>query len=121
MRPKKRILIIDKDDIRRGVLAYGLRVHGYCVQQATKIIQAEGYATDLILGYWPLPEKQFVELWRKSDVPCVIVLRPTESCPAELPRIVSPTMEDLLNQIIILTRRKRGPKKGFVRKKLIAA
>ena len=109
MRPRKKILLIDDDETRRGVLAYALQVHHLAVHQCDTVSEARGHLAicevDLVLGR---PSEEFETLWRSLvDTPWLA--------------IVSPTMEDLLNQIIILTRRKRGPKKGFKFNKLTAA
>ncbi len=110
MRPKMWILLIDADETRRGILAYTLDIHLYCVLQAASVAEAWGHEPDLILGRWPLPVAEFDDLWRRSETPCFALLGSADTCPSYIPRIVSPTMEDLLNQIKTLVARKRGPK-----------
>lgn len=123
MRPRKKILLIDADETRRGILAYTLDIHRYCVLQAASVAEAWGHEPDLILGRWPLPVAEFDDLWRRSETPCFALLGSADTCPSYIPRIVSPTTEDLLNQIAALTHRKRGPKrpKGPRVNKLTAA
>lgn len=116
MRPKKKILLIDADETRRGILAFALQTNGYAVYQAAAIGHARAVTLpaepemSLILARWPLSAEEFEQLRKSTEVPCLAVLGNTDGCPEGLPRIVSPTMEDLLNQIILATRRKRGPK-----------
>ncbi len=121
MRPRRKILLIDADETRRGILAYTLDIQRYHVLQVASVAEAWiakawGHEPDLILGRWPLPVAEFDDLWRRSETPCFALLGSADTCPSYIPRIVSPTTEDLLNQIKTLTARKRGPKGPRVNK-----
>lgn len=124
MRPRKRILLIDADETRRGILAYALDVHRYEVHQCETVGEVLPMLwvveIDVILGRWPLPAKEFGTLWRSTETPCLAIIGPKDILSDDpidgiyqFPPITSPTTEDLLNQIKTLTARKHGPKKGY--------
>ncbi len=105
MRPRKKILLIDADETRRGILAYTLDVHRFEVHQCAAVSEARACLAarevDLVLSQ---PTEEFETLWRSLvDTPWLSL-------------VASPTTEDLLNQIKTLTARKRGPKKGTTHK-----
>ena len=125
MRPRKKILLIDADETRRGILAYALDIHRFEVHQCETVMKGNAYLAgpldfDLILAQWPLPPDEFTALWRSTETRFLVVLRPEDTY-LDAVGTRSPTMEDLLNQIKTATVRKRGPKRGFRVKQLTAA
>ena len=117
MRPRKKILLIDADETRRGILAYALDINRFAVRQcgsvkmgAAEIRQNE---FDLILGQWPLPADLYSRLCLKSTCAVLTVVGNGDQTCAENGQIMSPTTEDLLDRIAFLAAGKRGPKKGF--------
>jgi DNA-binding NtrC family response regulator len=114
MKRRNHIVVIDADENRRGILAYTLEIHRYAVHQCGTIREADALLLDemdLVLAYMPLPFGQLRKLWRSTQTPFMAVVIGANIAPDHVPRIISPTMEDLLNQIKTLTARKRGPRK----------
>lgn len=122
MQPHKKILLIDADETRRGILAYTLGIRNFDVVQCESVergaAELRSAIFDLILCRSPLPPQEFSEPWRSTPTPFLALLAPDETY-LNGPGIVSPSTEDLLNRIKTLTARRRGQKLKF--NKLAAA
>jgi CheY-like chemotaxis protein len=110
MRPPRKILLIDRNEERRGVRAFALAVHGYRVTQAAhpKAVR-ERSVFDLRIGVWP------VDAFTAPCTPSLLIYRKGAGEEAlDLAGVnayaCDPSMFDLLERVKILTARKRGPR-----------
>lgn len=111
MRPKKRILLIDNDAERRGVMAFVLRCWGY------KVLANAPGMVELALVRYPISVAQCARLKKKHKCPLLAVAPVSKSAPygaiAEGRIYAQQSMAELLEKVKLLCARKRGPKKGF--------
>jgi hypothetical protein len=110
MRPPRKILLIDRNEERRGVRAFALAVHGYRVTQAAhpKAVR-ERSVFDLLIGVWP------VGAFTAPCTPSLLIYgKGTGEAALDLAGVntyaCDPSMKDLLERVKILTARKRGPR-----------
>jgi CheY-like chemotaxis protein len=116
MRPPKTILLIDRNEERRGVRAFALAVHGYRVTQAAhpKAVR-ERSVFDLLIGVWP------VGAFTAPYTPSLLIYRKGGAGEGALDLAVAdaylcdPSMADLLERVKILTAKKRGPQPNTAR------
>lgn len=125
MRPKKNILLAGLDEQPADVLAYMLRIRKHTVIQATTAIEAErmileaqGHPFDLLLVVMPLDGgRELLKLNAAADwqLPALVVAcdeeRPTFGAAAD--EVLSRghcSHTEILDRVIVLTTRKRGPK-----------
>jgi DNA-binding response OmpR family regulator len=125
MRPKKRVLLIDDDELRISVQRCVLETHGYLVyvaSDAKSVSQVHLVAEvgiDLILCQ---AEIRFYEMSglirmlkrRIADVPVVLVSALRNDDPDTMADVFLPaksTQRELVERIRVLLARKRGPKK----------
>ena len=110
MRPKKRILLIDTDEDRRGEFKFVLTVCGY------NVIQHARGQIDLILVRWPIAAESCKRLKANHDCPLVLMLAKAD---IRIPVVAgvdavltgSTSRLELLERIkVMTTAHKRGPK-----------
>lgn len=117
MRPRKRIILLDLDEDRRGVLAYSLGLNLYHLLQFKHPTEAVDCEPDLIIATWPF-EISPVQVLRRAMGCGLLVLCPTlERAPEDLVanHVLlkgSTTTENVLECVRVLSQRKRGPRKG---------
>jgi CheY-like chemotaxis protein len=109
MRPPKTILLIDRNEERRGVRAFALAVHGYRVTQAARLKAVRERVFDLCIGVWPVgvftaPYTPSLLIYRKGAGEKALDLAVADAY------LCDPSMADLLERVKILTARKRGPR-----------
>jgi len=104
-RPKRRILLIDKDEQRRSCTAVQLDVWGY------RLADPNGHA-DLVLAFTPADEEKIVRLATERDCPSMVVWDGTGIVGTAVDRLlVNPDAAWLRETVKIMLIRKRGPRK----------
>ena len=113
MRPKKRVLLIDTDEDRRGELKFILETCGF------RVIQTALGEIDLIILQWPVSAGSAKRLKEANPHTPLMVLYPVGITAPNVPSadMVMPSAglggrADLLERIRVLVVRKRGPRKG---------
>jgi two-component system, OmpR family, response regulator CpxR len=121
MRPRKRILLIDHDEHRLGVLRFVLKQHQYAVLSAATPQEAEEFERiDLVIAAWPCNATTVGDLAHRHFVPSIVlgygvtgamfdlsidIFMPNQFC--------NPT--DILERVRFGVARKRGPRLGSKR------
>ena len=102
-RPKKRILLIDKDEQRRSCTAVQLDVWGY------RLAETNGHA-DLVLAFTPADEETVARLAFEKECPSMIVWDGNGIVGTSFNRILTtPNAFTLHETVKIMLARKRGP------------
>jgi CheY-like chemotaxis protein len=130
MRPKKRILLISGDELRTSTLKFMLVTRGYAVTAAADAVDAQKYIAsedwDLVLCDLPLPGvKDVTDTVHIAcpHIPTLLLVGKGAPVPSEL---YSPIQErsldatELLDRIKVMCARKRGPRKGAIRKPVVS-
>jgi two-component system, OmpR family, response regulator CpxR len=127
MRPKKRILLIDEDDVRRSVLAYTLHIQGFSVLRAAyaaRVSTLIAFDPHLVIAQWPVDVDglhSLVDAIRERDWQVRLMLV-AESL-TEAPRTVAADVtllksccsgESIVLRARALCARKKGPAKAIV-------
>ena len=112
MRPKKRILLVDSKEDRKGELRFVLEVCGY------RVIEHARGEIAAIVAHWPIAQGTAAKLKKNNpDTPLVVLVPVADEFPlctsADLMLWDSKSRVEFLARLRILTARKRGPKKGF--------
>jgi DNA-binding response OmpR family regulator len=112
MRPRKKILLIDPDDNRRGEFKFILEVRGY------RVVQTARGDADLIIARWPIAHSSCERLKRNNPrTPLLIIAPVAERMPLSVlaDAVVWQSLPrwDLLDRIHVMCSRKRGPRKGY--------
>jgi DNA-binding response OmpR family regulator len=133
MRPKKKILLIDADRERCSVWAYVLATNGYAVHVAEDAAEAKALAViaspDLAIAVLPMPGLDgFLDWWRLAACgrAAIVICEEKRASLAEAAQDAFPSLADvtlhsnvpaaeLLEQVKVLSARKRGPRKGVSR------
>jgi len=103
MRPKRRILLIDSDEVRRSCTAFQLRIWGF--QLATPDSQA-----DLILAFTPVDEKWIAKSARKRGCSALLVWDGKGVVGSGFTRVIIKPNGDMLRASVLeMLVRKRGP------------
>ena len=103
MRPKKRILLIDKDEQRRSCTAFQLDVWGY------RLAEPKGHA-DLVLAFTPTDEEMVSRLALERRCPSMMVWDGKGIVGTSFNRILTtPTAFAMHEAVKTLVIRKRGP------------
>ena len=103
MRPKKRILLIDNDEVRRSCTAFQLRIWGYAL--ATPDSQA-----DLIVAFTPVDEEKVRKTAELLVCPSLLIRDVRLIGPGQCTTtLLEPEPWFLLDHIKTLCARKRGP------------
>jgi two-component system response regulator CpxR len=125
MRPKKRILLIDTDEQRLSARCFLLKTHGYVAMGTSTSEEAADVLrgwVDLILAAWPLRNDPLTDLLRQviaagTGIPVIVIAKRPEDArvlaDAILPGLTT-TPAELLERVKVMSRRKRGPRKGTV-------
>jgi len=119
MRPKKRILLIDTNEVRLSAHRYMLYIRGFAVFSAASA--AEGRAAcvtaapDLVIAMAELPELRWLFGLLHDEHPGIrqiIVAPPRGECTIPADSILyGPSPSEIYDWARMLTARKRGPKK----------
>ena len=112
MRPPKRILLIDKDEERRGELRFILYCWGY------RVLDKPQGEVNAIVTYWPLSNAEAKRLKSRSPHARLVVLVPMAD---EMPKCdaadvmlwQSRDRRLFIEELRIASAGKRGPKVGF--------
>ena len=124
MRPKRRILIVDANEQRAAIWRMVLFTNGYAVRSAATAPEALKAAWDFsaeaVLLILPLPEAQSLIRQLRRTMPLARVLAYAEGM-REMPGDIEadsyelgrPPVATVMDRLRALTRRKRGPRKGF--------
>jgi hypothetical protein len=118
LRPKRKILLIDSNEIKASVTAFTLETNGYAVLRAASIEEAQAAGIpDAVLAYSPIDAAAAAKVAYASLVQLIFVFPTEEGRPKECRglgyRLLKPSGEELLNALIIACIRKRGPRKGY--------
>jgi CheY-like chemotaxis protein len=126
MRPKKRILLAGGDELRTSMLRFMLVTRGYAVtasadaSDALARIAAEQW--DLVLLDLPLPGAKQIADTVHADAPhtpTLLIVGKGQPIPADLfspVQVRSADATELLECVKFMCARKRGPRKGTIRK-----
>ena len=102
-RPKKRILLIDKDEQRRSCTAVQLDVWGY------RLAESNGHA-DLVLAFTPADEETVARLAFERECPSMIIWDGTGIVGTGVDRLlVNPNAFALHDAVKTMLARKHGP------------
>lgn len=119
MRPKKRILLANQNEIRLSLLRYQLTIHGYAVFSAVSAQEArtcfENYLPELLIAAFELPGlAELLADLHQHEWPCSqMVIAPARKELGSLSAdaiLCDPTAAELLERVKLLVARKRGPK-----------
>jgi hypothetical protein len=118
MRPKKRILLLDQDETRAGVMAYMLAIHNYFVIRATSVEHVvelfSGTAPDLVLAQLSFPTLgPLLEELNRQDafVRQVVIAKGKQQCDVVCDAfLIDPPTLVLLEHVRIAIGRKKGPR-----------
>jgi hypothetical protein len=126
MRPRRRILLVDPDADRRTINRFVLDIWGYRVfvagneRAAAAVMKAQ--ALDLVVGFAGVNERKVAAHSFRHAVTSLMARGKGDVVDAWCDRILlAPSMTELRETVKVLTRRKRGPKKGFKRNPLADA
>ena len=129
MRPKKVILCVDDNEQELSVLTFMLATNGYRVVSATTGQEAIAIfgetAVDLVLADFAMPQMNGDQLVQRlkeiaSHIPMILLGDPQKmggdmhAADALLAK-KNISAQELLERIMIMSARKRGPRKGSVR------
>ena len=133
MRPKKVLLCVMPDPVMLSTLSFMLTTNGYRVLNANTVVEAmvkfNGCRSDLLLvtqdQQKPAPDspsgEELINLLKalQPDIHTLLFYEdgklPTDS-PADICVALPWRVDELLERIKVLTARKRGPAKGYIRK-----
>lgn len=123
MRPKKRILLIDPNEVRASVRTYMLTIHGYRVIRALGAAEArqlfDALLPDLVLADRSTPDLgQLLDRLheRNSSVPHLVLAEALRECNVTCDAFLAGAGNaDLIERVRVMVARKRGPKKGIQR------
>lgn len=102
MRPKKRILLIDKNEVRRSCTAFQLHIWNFAVVQRGE--------ADLVLAFAPFNERQVARLAFEKDCHSLVIWHGKGIVGTTFTRILVAPQPGLLREAIKdLTAGKRGP------------
>lgn len=117
MRPKKVILLIDKDEDRRGITRFILanscfEVHA--VQSPDLDMGKLPRVPDCVLAFWPVDAAAAEKLARSAFAQLVVVKGPRVVLPWSVPAVVvlsTASTAELVGQLRGCCARKRGPRR----------
>lgn len=111
MRPRKRILVLDRDEERLRVTRFVLDCAGFRVVTRD---DAEKHGADLAVGFAPVTEAETAEAGRRLGCSSLAVRdkQPEFGECATNWWLVNPETAELLEQIRIMLVGKRGPKRA---------
>ena len=127
MRPKKKILIVDANEQRAGVLKFALETNHFdarvCSTAAEAVEQAETWCAELAILGWPQRDLDVRRVlhgvamrFPLGNVRTLVVADSLEPAMPDLRAhrtMCAPTMDAVLEACRYLTARKRGPRKGW--------
>lgn len=128
MRPKKRIVLVDADEDRLGIMRFVLRTHYFLVEGTTEVSTAREVLRndfpELLLLVWPLEVASIEALLRANDRQLnrsnVLLVAESE---IDAPRVIANrfllgaqcTAGNVITEAKAYAKRKRGPRKKPVR------
>ena len=121
MKPKKKILLLVKDENELGMLRFAVANHGYRVSTAMSSSEALGmiswHSHDLLICKCPmegLPQLLGQARLKDDDLKTIVILADGDAlldCHADL-FMHRPSLLDIMERAKVFVQRKRGPKKG---------
>lgn len=110
MRPRKRVLVLDRDDERLGVTRFVLDCAGFRVVGKD---DAQEHGAHLVVGFAPIAEMEIAEAGRRLGCSSLAVRdkQPEFGECATNWWLVNPETAELLEQIRIMLVGKRGPRR----------
>lgn len=115
MRPRKRILIIDKDDDRTGQLRFLLDVHSFAVFACASVSARPDQWVELVIVVGDVEARVYDQAKRVIlDTPLLAIrdALPKREIASPDRILIAPSAFEILQTIKNITARKRGPKPG---------